>query len=722
MLSTPNASSTNRGDSARLALSLWAAVSRPPLGLILLFIIEFVLFYTQLADQILPYYPQSFDQTGYFVATYDLLQRFHDTGWRAFLYNFANPAATGITFPIQGMLLSLIGGPSRGAILTINLLYFICLQLILYATIMKLTSNSFVSWTAIALMLSTTTLFNVTGGIFDYRMDYCSLCLYGVWCCLVVLSRGFRDGRAIVSVGLVGSFLILVRFIAIVYIESVLGALFLVAIGQMSFSMAGPRRAEAFLRARNIIACGALTAALSAPFLFVARNAIFNYYVVGHIINSEKTIRAAEAGVVTLFDNLSYYPWNLVTHHLGNNTVVFAAVLLAIIIVTLLVRQRGRIDCAFLLFGRRKFEFVALAFSILTPLTLLTFDLSKSPVVGGIVVVPCIVAFALVLSALWVPNSSAAQCINTGTETIVQRLQRYRLFLPTICVAVGLAMFISRGTGSQHYLERGDLRHVENVNRVIAEYVIDNAITNPAISVDRVVDYLYFGTVQLYGYEHRRRLISFVPKFGAGAYGIFGTPHDVAMKLLQESDIVILTDPIIGREGSAYPMDATIREYWADMWRWTTDNLVLFYTASIDGIPYHVFHKPSFKVEGGSGEWITSRGLTLTVGRSELTRWPYLVLEAPNNNATLGGEPRVRATLVSDDGKPTDELPATIQTRGASYRIVIDLRAAAGPSDQARIQLTFDRFFVPKQRGINSDTRELVMALPTLKQLRVSDN
>ena len=37
------------------------------------------------------------------------------------------------------------------------------------------------------------------------------------------------------------------------------------------------------------------------------------------------------------------------------------------------------------------------------------------------------------------------------------------------------------------------------------------------------------------------------------------------MKLVQDSDIVVLTDPILGREFSHYPMDTKIGEYWSDL-------------------------------------------------------------------------------------------------------------------------------------------------------------
>lgn len=59
------------------------------------------------------------------------------------------------------------------------------------------------------------------------------------------------------------------------------------------------------------------------------------------------------------------------------------------------------------------------------------------------------------------------------------------------------------------------------------------------------------------------------------------------MKVLMSSDIIVLTDPVVGRPG--YPMDKKITEYWNDMAAWTRENRVLLYSAVIFGVPYQVY-------------------------------------------------------------------------------------------------------------------------------------
>jgi hypothetical protein len=62
--------------------------------------------------------------------------------------------------------------------------------------------------------------------------------------------------------------------------------------------------------------------------------------------------------------------------------------------------------------------------------------------------------------------------------------------------------------------------------------------------------------------------------------------------------------------------------------------------------------------------------------------------------------------------------------RQAAPNIILssDARAVASSSGVTRIQLTFDRCFVPKERGINEDTRKLVIRLPKTEALRANED
>ena len=169
------------------AIGLRTRILRSIFALALLFALEALMFYTRLADQILPYFPRAYDQTVYTVETYQLIDQFRTHGWSVFLHRIIHPDATGLSFTIQGALLSLVGGANRRALVSLNFIYFISLQVCLFLSVRSRTENTAPAWLALALLLSAGTHFDVAGGLYDYRIDYSALCLYGIFCSLLIV-------------------------------------------------------------------------------------------------------------------------------------------------------------------------------------------------------------------------------------------------------------------------------------------------------------------------------------------------------------------------------------------------------------------------------------------------------------------------------------------------------------------------------------------------------
>jgi hypothetical protein len=141
------------------------------------------------------------------------------------------------------------------------------------------------------------------------------------------------------------------------------------------------------------------------------------------VLSSQKYIRAAESGVSTFFDELTYYPWSLGAQHLGNQCLAFGAIVLAGMIFAYF-SEGGQARGAVCRMRGMGFDFLALALAITLPLTLLTFDLSKSPVVGGIVTVPCVLFFVLVAAAFTTARDMPAQGLPAGRVKI-REMDRY---------------------------------------------------------------------------------------------------------------------------------------------------------------------------------------------------------------------------------------------------------------------------------------------------------
>jgi len=287
-------------------------------------------------------------------------------------------------------------------------------------------------------------------------------------------------------------------------------------------------------------------------------------------------------------------------------------------------------------------------------------------------------------------------------------------------MAIGLQNFISKSLASKPPAARVDLEQITLLGKTIASFAQDYGLTQPTMSSDHIADYQNIGTVKLFSIELLHRNLDIDPRFGHGPYGIFATPREEAMRLFAESDIIVLTDAVTDRS-SPYPMNTKIKEYWGDIWHWTNENRIPLFSTRIFGIPYRVFVRPLAKVDGLSAGWVTSKGISLEANAAVLAKYPFIVLEGKMDYAALGGLPQPHAVLLDPGAGPGIDLPATLKRAGSSYQIVIDTSSAVQPSFcPAKVQLTFDRNFIPSKLGISSDTRELVLYEPTKHELHAT--
>lgn len=221
-------------------------------------------------------------------------------------------------------------------------------------------------------------------------------------------------------------------------------------------------------------------------------------------------------------------------------------------------------------------EFLALGLAVLIPVVILTANVSKSPVVGGVVTVPIVLAMILFGAAIW-PHGAAI-----GLRRSV------RLNVATIAMAVALVAFVNKGLSSNDLAPRADLERITELAGAIARHAADHGLDRISMSTDRVDDYQNIGTPKLYSIERLHRNLDVAGLLGHGAHGIFATSREDALRLLAESDVIVLTDAVTDR-GHPYPMNSKIKEYWDDLWRWTNQNRSLLYATEIFGIPYRVF-------------------------------------------------------------------------------------------------------------------------------------
>jgi hypothetical protein len=652
-------------------------ISRNMLALAALFALEAIIFYAQFAEQISPYYPRAWDQLEYFIDTYLLLGSFFTDGWRG-LFSQVGNAPQGVTFPIQGAVLALVGGINRTSMASVNLAYFLILQAMMYWTVWSRTGRAYLAWISISLILSLVTVFHSGGGIYDYRIDFSVMCLYGIWVCAILSSDMFTNRWWSVAVGGIGALLVSMRFISLVYVGPILLLAFCILVATKLRDRA---------RTNQVINCfmsGVVILVVSTPLLFLARHVIVQYYVVGHVTGSENVIRAAELGIKDFTGHLLYYPTSILCDHLG-----FVALLISCLsVVVALAFGVGRRESSI----KYQNDLMMLAISTVIPVAVFTADMSKSPVVGNTVSVP-IILFVVLLASSSVPRL-------VGTS------------LASVSMVLALAVFLSHATAPQHFMSRADLQTVDRLASEVTKYVAASGIDTPSFAFDRVDDYLNVPMIRLRYLEasdpRRPTPMNMVGSMG----GIFAISTDAAIQAVKSSDVVVITDQFKGRE-TPYPFNESMKESWPQIAEYAEKNLLEIASGRISDIPYRIFAGANVKIEGLSVDnWITDNGIVLSVDSFFLKSRPVIVLEGRIRTDLLRGEPVVKASV-----EDTTELPSSLTSDGDRYRLKIDASALANGEGKQSIRVRFDRYFIPSQLGINADERKLVIEGPTVRQV-----
>ncbi len=180
----------------------------------LIIALEGLLFWRYVSTQVAPFYASAFDQGGYLPVSYRLFEAMRSGDFMPVAALIFGPMhANGIAFQLQGALLALLLGAGRASLLSLNFLYFAALQVVLFKTVRWKTGNSQLAFIAVALLLSQSTITHLTGGIFDYRIDFAAYCTFGIWTCFVLRSGLFKNQRWSVAVGFTTVLLTSMRFL-----------------------------------------------------------------------------------------------------------------------------------------------------------------------------------------------------------------------------------------------------------------------------------------------------------------------------------------------------------------------------------------------------------------------------------------------------------------------------------------------------------------------------
>jgi hypothetical protein len=677
--------------------------------LCLLFVFEALLFWTVYNREVAWYPPANSDQAANFVSTYRLQEDVlaHGSGkfWKA-IWSSQNP--TGVALPIEGAIAGIIIGGTRFPQLCVNYVLFFVLQAVAFYTARSLSGNRFYGYMLVGLILCEATVWCKAGGLFDFRIDFMAYCLNGIWACTVLRSNLFLDRRWAIGSGVIAAFLVLHRFLTLAYFLSVCaGFAFLCAIFAFLARADTALMARLRQRLKNLgLSCAALIV-LVAPILLLNSKAIWNYYVVGHVLNEEKYIRASEVGAYDLIGHLRFYPKSIINDHLGQSFFLAFTIAIAGSMVTYFL-QKGRKPES--IFSNLEIFGLRLAFllcAIAGPILILTADIAKSPVVGGIAGVP----FALLVVVL-------AKAIVLGQNEFASQPSG-KLLAGSAMLVLGLGIFNQISKGCRHWPEfadRAPLSQLTNFNQWMVNYAREYGWKNPTVSLDLISGLLNSATITATGFEKTGELVEFRGLLGSS---IFGETREKALEFLENSNFVILTSP---RQSGKYPFSQTIAAYWSDLKAWADKHLLLARRLEFDNYypaALTVYTQPTAQLRDISGDWITSKGVLIEAKRSDLERFPVIRLKGAADFSNLPKVPAVTANLEPPDGSPP--IPAIFRRMDNRYEIELNTSLTRIPAQElVRIRVKFDTFFVRKDATLHNDFRELVVRSPDVS-LRLAE-
>jgi len=658
-------------------------------------------------------YPSDYDQLAYLEQSYQTYERILEHGLVLGLeegmglrLGHLRMNAAGATLHLQAAVLYLLLGPSRMSALTLNFLYFALLQCVLVATVRWLTGRWSVALLALGLLLTTRTAFFYAGGLFDFRLDFIVLCLLGICICLAIRSNLFASWRWSAVTGLALADLGTFRFVTLAHLAGIAAAFLLfLAILWLAVRSDPSRRRKV---ERQMIGCaiaGGILLLVAAPVLWHHRQAIHDYYYIGHVTGSEKQIRAEAAGTTTTWASAKYYPTSLVWDHAGVRYFKLCGIILAILAAAAAARWalgsvRRRAE-GFL----AEFDFPAAAFflacCILIPLAVLERDQAKSPVVANVAVVPLVWVMVLAATGL------------AGGRRGIDWIGRWGLI-----AAAAVALWTAAGAQFDHYARRTPMSlNRDGIERLLAMY--DQMAeqcramgwVTPAVAADCIAaDYLAHKNLSVLAYERHGYVIDAGQSLGQ--LQEYSTPE--LFERLRRSDFVVLSHGTGPPPYYEYPFDRQMRQMHPQLVEWCDENMVALQSLHVFDRDVTLYMRPAVQLQAAADGWITSDGLIVTTLGRMLRSAPHLEMRGQADFRLLHGTPHVHAKLLEAGHEPVD-VPATITvTAGTDYLLKADVSPSLVTDDgPVRIRLTFDEHFVPVQIGTSNDPRELVMQVPT---------
>jgi hypothetical protein len=492
-------------------------------------LVQWILFAAYVRREIAPFYPGYWDQAVLLVGDYEAWEQARAGGLPSALRTIATgDHPTGLALPLAGLVSFSIGGAGRLAALAPNFLAFALLQVVAVLVLRRAGG-----WPAAAmgwgLIGSLRVVYQPVGSPADFRADFAALCLYGVFLGLALRGGAFLSRGWSLAAGVAAAACVWTRFLTLVYVVAALGLFAAVLLVRRQRHPDPAEREAARARVQGAVRAGVVAIVLSAPALWLQRDAIDAHYFHG-ILGPLRTARAQVVGADRTWGNLGFYPRSLLGH---TGPILPAVGLLAAggLALEAWRRRRAGLD------GETSASALLVGLAAGVPLVVLTALTSKSIVVGSIVVAP----------ALWGVALAAAR----GLAVLRPRVLAWAA-AAAIALCGGLVQW--RGWHRPLPLDRARAAGVLELHEAVDRASRERGVAAPLISIDHVSDELNAWAVGATRYERTGRLLR--ARQGLGAT-IAAVGEADALERARASDFVVLTVPGTGAL-ERYPADKSL--------------------------------------------------------------------------------------------------------------------------------------------------------------------
>jgi hypothetical protein len=508
-----------------------------------LLLVEFLLLDRVLSRHHAWIYPRWNDQIQYLTEAYTGHEYLKAHGFLAGLWQtLVNPSAQGTLHDFFAVLIFAFAGPSRSAALSVNVFYFLAWQAAFFFAVVKTSGSRPLAFAAVGLLLSLHTPWSdAAGALGDFRLDWGATCAFGVALALALCTEGFRSTRWSLAFGAGVGFLLVTRFLTGAYVVPIFVALFL------SFLFGDARRR----RAGNLLLASVTGCALAAPFFWLNREWVYNYYLIGHFTGPESAIRSPNMGMWNSFKWIAdLWWWRHVLPACGW-LVLGASVGLGLL--AAINRWRKSADATPPRAGNKTSDWIFLGATFLfAPLVVLTLHSQKSvPVLSILLPGACV----LVLGA-W--------------RFLVERTSTR-----TVSFIAG-AMLLLGGLIGVRQLATPDRPSGFNVSarkvNELADYFyrtqVDAKLAAPRIGVDQITDAFDGQIMRVLCYERHKVWVPFMMTLPTG---IMEEKPELLMERLAQSDFMLVTEQMPG--DGQWPYDRQMRRLYPQIKIWCEQNL-----------------------------------------------------------------------------------------------------------------------------------------------------